>query len=175
MKKAYISLCLMVIFSSCATDPVEPSGNNTPQVNVVCDCPPGNIQGNADDLVGYWSLNKRTILDLDDNVTEVQDLLSIQPCHEDAFHLKVFIDDNNVKIMSTPVGGLLRPAPSNCGQITNIQFPIVYYIDGGSCLKLLTTSPTAGHKLCFIEFTQNTIKVKMKWSQKYYIFECTKQ
>jgi len=166
----------LLLLLNCSTDdnnsePVEP-----PPQNVVCDCPTGNIQTTQNDLLGYWVLNKRTLLDVTGIiVTEVQDFATITPCDENALHLKVFLNSQNKQVMSVPVGGLLRPAPTYCGRILNFEFPIVHYQDGGSCLKLLTTSPSAGHKLCLIEFTSTTLKIKMKWSQQYYIFECTKQ
>ena len=163
---------LLVILTNCSSN----SNNNaTNPENVVCDCPSGNIQANYNDLIGDWRLTKRTIMDVTGTtVTEVQDLTTYQPCNPDSFHLKVYLDSNNNKIMSIPVGGLTTPAPSNCGNILNFEFPIVYYENGGSCLKLLSTSPTAGHKLCLLEFTTTSLKIKMKWSQQYYIFECTK-
>lgn len=164
------ALALSTILMSCAS---ESSSNNNQ--NVVCDCPTGNIAADSNDLIGDWRLTKRTILDeTGTSITEVQDLTTLTPCNPDSFHLEVNLDSNNNKIMSVPVGGLTTPALQNCGNILNIEFPVVYYEDGGSCLKLLTTSPNAGHKLCLLDFTSTTLKIKMYFSQKYYIFECTK-
>ena len=172
MKKIKIiyALTLTTILISCASE-----NNTSNNQNVVCDCPSGNITANSNDLIGDWRLTKRTIMDVTGTtVTEVQDLTTYQPCNPDSFHLKVSLDSNNNKVMSIPVGGLTTPAPSNCGNILNFEFPIVYYENGNSCLKLLSTSENAGHKLCLIEFTTTSLKIKMKWSQQYYIFECTK-
>jgi hypothetical protein len=169
LKIIYVTI-LSSIMMSCAS---ESNTNNNP--NVVCDCPLGNVQANSNDLIGDWKLNKRTILDATGTtVTEVQDLSALAPCYPDSFHLEVTLDANNNKVMSVPVGGLTTPALQNCGNILNIEFPVVYYEDGGSCLKLLSTSPNAGHKLCLLDFTSTTLKIKMYFSQKYYIFECTK-
>lgn len=172
MYKKILLFSLLIILTNCSSN----SSNNPPNnQSVVCDCPSGNITANSIDLNGDWRLTKRTILDVTGTtVTEVQDLTTYQPCDPDSFHLEVFLDTNNNRIMSIPVGGLLTPAPSNCGIIINLQFPIVYYEDGNSCLKLLSTLENVGHKLCLIEFTTTSLKIKMKWSQKYYIFECTK-
>lgn len=172
MKKInfFYLLILPTFWISCGSE----SSTNNNQV-VECDCPTGNIQANSNDLIGDWRLTKRSILDVTGtDIIEVQDLTTLNPCNPDSFHLEVILDSNNDMIMSIPIGGLTTPALSNCGNILNIEFPIVYYENGNSCLKLLTTSPTAGHKLCFIEFSTTSLKIKMKWSQQYYIFECTK-
>lgn len=171
MLKKIITTSILFALISCASE----SNTSNPVQNVVCDCPSGNIVANSSDLIGDWKLNKRTILDATGTtVTEVQDLTTLNPCNPDSFHLEVTLDANNNKIMSVPVGGLTTPALSNCGNILNIEFPVVYYENGGSCLKLITTSENAGHKLCFIDFTTTQLKIKMYFSQKYYIFECTK-
>ena len=172
MKKIKIiyALALSTILIGCASE-----NNTSNNQNVVCDCPSGNIQAISNDLIGDWRLTKRTILDeTGTTITEVQDLTTLVPCNPDSFHLEVTLDANNNRIMSVPVGGLTTPALQNCGNILNFEFPIVYYEDGGSCLKLITTSPSAGNKLCLIDFTPTTLKIKMYFSQKYYIFECTK-
>ena len=172
MYKKILLFSLLIILTNCSSN----SSNNPPtNQSVVCDCPSGNITANSNDLIGDWRLTKRTIMDVTGtNITSVQDLTTYQPCNPDSFHLKVSLDSNNNKIMSIPVGGVTTPAPSNCGNILNFEFPIVYYENGNSCLKLLSTSESAGHKLCLIEFTTTSLKIKMKWSQQYYIFECTK-
>ena len=168
----FLSIFLIILLTNCSS-----STNNelNPQQNVICDCPHGNIQANSNDLIGDWRLTKRTILDVTGTtITAIEDLNALNPCNPDSFHLKVTLDGNNKKSMSIPVGGLITPSLANCGNILNFEFPIVHYENGGSCLKLLTTSPNAGHKLCLIDFTTTSLKIKMKWSQHYYIFECTK-
>lgn len=171
MYKKFIISSIFFVFISCASE----SNTTNPSQTVVCDCPSGNIVANSNDLIGDWRLTKRTILDVTGTtVTEVQDLTTLNPCNPDSFHLKVSLDTNNNKVMSIPVGGLTTPALSNCGNILNFEFPVVYYENGNSCLKLLSTSENAGHKLCLMEFTATSLKIKMKWSQQYYIFECTK-
>ncbi len=168
--KIFYALTLSTILISCASE-----NNTSNNQNVVCDCPSGNIQANSNDLTGNWTLTKRTILDVTGTtVTEVQDLTTVTPCDANSFHVKVSLDTNNNRIMSIPVGALISPYPHTCSQIVNLEFPIVYYENGNSCLKLLSTSENAGHKLCLMEFTTTSLKIKMKWSQQYYIFECTK-
>lgn len=172
MYKKILLFSLLIILTNCSSN----SSDNPPtNQNVVCDCPSGNITANSNDLIGNWTLTKRTILDVTGTtVTEVQDLTTINPCDSNSFHVKVSLDTNNNKVMSIPVGALISPYPHTCSQIVNLEFPIVHYEDGSSCLKLLSTSENAGHKLCLTEFTTTSLKIKMKWSDHYYIFECTK-
>jgi hypothetical protein len=172
MYRKILLFSLLFILTNCSSSSNENPPNNQ---SIVCNCPSGNITANSNDLDGNWKLTKRTILDVTGTtVTEVQDLTTINPCDSNSFHLKVSLDSNNNKVMSIPVGALINPYPHTCSQIVNLEFPIVYYEDGDSCLKLLSTSENAGHKLCLIKFTTTSLKIKMKWSEHYYIFECTK-
>jgi len=158
--KIVLLFSLLIILTNCSSN----SSNNPPNnQSVVCDCQSGNITANSNDLIGNWKLTKRTILDVTGTtITTVQDLTTLNPCDSNSFHLKVFLDNSNNRVMSVPVGALLTPSPYTCSQIVNLEFPIVYYENGNSCLKLLSTSENAGHKLCLIEFTTTSLKIKMK-------------
>lgn len=170
LKASFYFLLIALMSCSSSNEPEEP--NNEP--DQICDCNNNSVQTSFNEVQGSWRLTKRTFLDsTGEIVTSVEEIEDLEPVSPGSLSFKIQINTSGNKIIEKPVGALLggNSFYNYKYTIVKLAYPIVYFKDGSNCIKTVTTSQSAGFKLCILEYNQNYIKIKQKWSEHYQIYE----
>lgn len=159
----------LFIISGCTSseDPIN-------EPDLICDCQDNSVSTSFDEVEGSWRLTRRTYLDsIGENITEIEEIEDLEPMSPGSLSFRIFTNESGVKSIEKPVGALLGGTIlyNYNYTIVKLTYPIVYFKDGSNCIKTLTTSPNAGFRLCILEYSQNYIKIKQKWSDHYKIYE----
>jgi hypothetical protein len=151
--------------------------DNSP--NVECECPDSNVSVDFDQIKGVWRLTKRERYDsTGQNLVKLElfDDNHYKPCGSDSFKFRIFEADTNpeYRFIDKPIGGLLRCNPAfdtSLVSYISITYAIVHFMDGGNCIKTLTTNPNGGFKVCVLDYNPNFIKLRHKWTNFYFVYE----
>ncbi|MDD2986407.1 hypothetical protein [Flavobacterium sp.] len=159
----------LFIISGCTS-----SDDPTNEPDLICDCQDNSVSTRFDEVEGSWRLIRRTKLDsIGENITEIEEIEDLEPISLGSLSFRIYTDESGVRKIEKPVGALLGGTwvYDYKYTIVKIIYPIIYFKDGSNCIKTVTQSPNAGFRLCILEYNQNYIKIKQKWSQHYVIYE----
>jgi hypothetical protein len=167
---------ILFILVSCSTTNESADPNVEP--DPICACNNSNVQTSFNEVKGSWRLIRRTFLDsTGQNVTSVEEIENLEPYSPGSLSFRIYQDTSGNKIIEKPVGALVGGTAvyDYKYMIVKLAYPIVYFKDGSNCIKTVTTSPNAGFKLCILQYNQNYIKIKQKWSNYYLIYEAYRE